>query len=107
MIGRVRESRNPKKVIRVSLRESYGEIRRVPVNLSINYHVINLLKNLDDETQIPQAGDRSGPDQNDQCFGGQIGHVGYCFLDKLLMNIIHLNTTTPRNKKGQLTNHGN
>ena len=33
MIGRVRESRNPKKVIRVSLRESYGEIRRVPVNL--------------------------------------------------------------------------
>ena len=35
MIGRVRESRNPKKVIRVSLRESYGEIRRVPVNLYI------------------------------------------------------------------------
>lgn len=35
MIGRVRESRNPKKVIRVSLRESYGEIRRVPVNLSL------------------------------------------------------------------------
>ena len=34
MIGRVRESRNPKKVIRVALMESYGEIRRVPVNLS-------------------------------------------------------------------------
>lgn len=33
MIGRVRESRNPKKVIRVSLMESYGEIGRVPVNL--------------------------------------------------------------------------
>lgn len=27
------ESRNPKKVIRVSLMESYGEIGRVPVNL--------------------------------------------------------------------------
>ena len=34
MIDRVRESRNPKKVIRVSLMESYGEIGRVPVNLS-------------------------------------------------------------------------
>ena len=34
MIGRVRESRNPKKVIRVTLMESYGEIGRVPVNLS-------------------------------------------------------------------------
>lgn len=33
MIDRVRESRNPKKVIRVSLMESYGEIGRVPVNL--------------------------------------------------------------------------
>lgn len=33
MIGRVRESRNPKKVIRVSFMESYGEIGRVPVNL--------------------------------------------------------------------------
>ena len=33
MIDRVRENRKPKKVIRVSLRESYGEIRRVPVNL--------------------------------------------------------------------------
>lgn len=33
MIGRVRESRNPKKVIRVALMESYGEIGRVPVNL--------------------------------------------------------------------------
>ena len=33
MIDRVKESRNPKKVIRVSLKESYGEIRRVPVNL--------------------------------------------------------------------------
>ena len=34
MIGRVKESRNPKKVIRVALMESYGEIGRVPVNLS-------------------------------------------------------------------------
>lgn len=34
MIGRVRESRNPKKVIWISLMESYGEIGRVPVNLS-------------------------------------------------------------------------
>lgn len=33
VMGRVRESRNPKKVIRVSLRENYGEIRRVHVNL--------------------------------------------------------------------------
>mgnify|MGYP002319675932 CR=1 FL=1 len=33
MIGRVRESRNPKKVIRVALMESYGEIGRVHVNL--------------------------------------------------------------------------
>lgn len=33
VIGRVRESRNPKKVIRVALMESYGEIGRVPVNL--------------------------------------------------------------------------
>ena len=33
MIDRVRESRNPKKVIRVTLMESYGEIGRVPVNL--------------------------------------------------------------------------
>ena len=34
MIDRARESRNPKKVIRVTLMESYGEIGRVPVNLS-------------------------------------------------------------------------
>ena len=34
MIGRARESRNPKKVIRVTLMESYGEIGQVPVNLS-------------------------------------------------------------------------
>lgn len=33
VIGRVKESRNLKKVIRVSLMESYGEIGRVPVNL--------------------------------------------------------------------------
>ena len=33
MIGRARESRNPKKVIRVTLMESYGEIGQVPVNL--------------------------------------------------------------------------
>lgn len=38
MIGRVRESRNPKKVIRVALMESYGEIGRVPVNLSCIEH---------------------------------------------------------------------
>ena len=36
MIDRARESRNPKKVIRVTLMESYGEIGRVPVNLSEN-----------------------------------------------------------------------
>ena len=35
VIGRVRESRNPKKVIRVALMESYGEIGRVPVNLCL------------------------------------------------------------------------
>ena len=35
MIDRARESRNPKKVIRVTLMESYGEIGRVPVNLSV------------------------------------------------------------------------
>ena len=35
MIGRARESRNPKKVIRVTLMESYGEIGQVPVNLFI------------------------------------------------------------------------
>jgi len=33
VIDRARESRNPKKVIRVTLMESYGEIERVPVNL--------------------------------------------------------------------------
>lgn len=32
MIDRARESRNPKKVIRVTLMESYGEIGREPVN---------------------------------------------------------------------------
>lgn len=41
MIGRVRESRNPKKVIRVALMESYGEIRRVPVNLLRVYYAIS------------------------------------------------------------------
>lgn len=44
MIGRVRESRNPKKVIRVTLMESYGEIRRVPVNLYDNYREGNRLE---------------------------------------------------------------
>ena len=34
MIDRARESRNPKKVIRVTLMESYGEIGQVTVNLS-------------------------------------------------------------------------
>ena len=62
---------------------------------------------LNNEAQIPQARDRSGPDQNDQCLSGQIGHIGCCFLDKPLMNIIHLNTTKSRNQKGQLTNYGN
>lgn len=38
MIGRVKESRNLKKVIRVSLMESYGEIGRVPVNLIQNVY---------------------------------------------------------------------
>ena len=39
VIDRARESRNPKKVIRVTLMESYGEIGRVPVNLYIiNQH---------------------------------------------------------------------
>ena len=38
MIDRARESRNPKKVIRVTLMESYGEIGRVPVNLSLIFH---------------------------------------------------------------------
>lgn len=37
MIARARESRNPKKVIRVTLMESYGEIGRVPVNLCLIY----------------------------------------------------------------------
>ena len=43
MIGRVRESRNPKKVIRVTLMESYGEIGRVPVNLCSNDRKSSLL----------------------------------------------------------------
>ena len=43
MIGRVRESRNPKKVIRVTLMESYGEIGRVPVNLCITMLYSELL----------------------------------------------------------------
>ena len=40
MIDRVKESRNPKKVIRVTLMESYGEIGRVPVNLYKNFTLI-------------------------------------------------------------------
>lgn len=41
MIDRARESRNPKKVIRVTLMESYGEIGRVPVNLyQIRYDLL-------------------------------------------------------------------
>lgn len=47
VIGRVRESRNPKKVIRVALMESYGEIGRVPVNLSfIDLNSFSLLRSL-------------------------------------------------------------
>ena len=46
MIGRVRESRNPKKVIRVALMESYGEIGRVPVNLYLLYITLQDLVNL-------------------------------------------------------------
>ena len=44
MIGRVRESRNPKKVIRVTLMESYGEIGRVPVNLLLKDEGANMGK---------------------------------------------------------------
>ena len=44
-IHRVRESKNPSKVILVILRESYGEIGRVPVNLSIiRFSYIIMLK---------------------------------------------------------------
>ena len=50
MIDRIRESRNPKKVIRVLLRESYGEIRRVPVNL---YDVIEDKRIETEEQEIP------------------------------------------------------
>ena len=46
MIDRARESRNPKKVIRVTLMESYGEIGRVPVNLFIILHVRCSLNNI-------------------------------------------------------------
>ena len=49
MIGRVRESRNPKKVIRVTLMESYGEIGRVPVNLS---QIITLTRKLNSEKSL-------------------------------------------------------
>ena len=48
MIGRVRESRNPKKVIRVTLMESYGEIGRVPVNLFITYLTLPIFIALSD-----------------------------------------------------------
>lgn len=46
MIGRVRESRKPQKVIRVSLRESYGERRRVPVNLFVIGHPVITSENI-------------------------------------------------------------
>lgn len=52
VIGRVRESRNPKKVIRVSLRESYGEIRRVPVNLLITFLMLATLMVVDPEYEL-------------------------------------------------------
>lgn len=45
MIGRARESRNPKKVIRVTLMESYGEIGRMPVNLC--FTVLNMQNQVD------------------------------------------------------------
>ena len=45
VIGRVKESRNPKKVIRVALMENYGEIGKVLVNLSwIRYNKLRKLK---------------------------------------------------------------
>ena len=58
VIGRVRESRNPKKVIRVALMESYGEIGRVPVNLSIKVaflHNLLFLKHNLQKSQNAQA----------------------------------------------------
>lgn len=38
MIVRNRESKNPQKVIRVTLMENYGEIGKVLVNLSYIHH---------------------------------------------------------------------
>lgn len=55
MIGRVRESRNPKKVIRVSLRESYGEIGRVPVNLSLDCACLFSKRNTNTTSNIAKA----------------------------------------------------
>ena len=58
MIGRVRESRNPKKVIRVSLMESYGEIGRVPVKFFLLLHLQCKFKSKKQEEALcllPQA----------------------------------------------------
>lgn len=52
MIGRVKESRNLKKVIRVSLMESYGEIGRVPVNLYITFLMLATLMVVDPEYEL-------------------------------------------------------
>ena len=54
MIGRVRESRNPKKVIRVTLMESYGEIGREPVNL---YNIIKAVSLGDAGALLDSAND--------------------------------------------------
>ena len=52
MIGQARESRNPKKVIRVTLMESYGEIGRVPVNLSKTFLMLATLMVVDPEYEL-------------------------------------------------------
>lgn len=54
MIDRARESRNPKKVIRVTLMESYGEIGRVPVNLSRFIHrEVPLYREIENGNYVP------------------------------------------------------
>lgn len=54
MIGRVRESRNPKKVIRITLMESYGEIGQMPVNLFIiEYRLASLEANIEGPLTLP------------------------------------------------------
>ena len=55
MIGRARESRNPKKVIRVTLMESYGEIGQVPVNLLFDCACLFSKRNTDITSNIAKA----------------------------------------------------